>query len=499
MAGSNTLKEFLVELGFKVDEKSYKKFKDSVSVADAASFALGETLYDVSKKIETFVIDSSVNLEKLYFASQRVGSGANDIKGFEFAVSRLGGTADDARSSLEGLGSFLRRTPGGGKYLEALGVDAKHVGDANAELQDLAKSFSKLPQSLQIMYGESIGLNERTILSLQRVAHYQQQYSDILKQFGINQNQATDLSNRFNDQLYAISATVDALGVKLFAMLEPTGERTEHLISDVIKLADAFGNLAPTKLFFIGLSTIIDETIEGLDVLVRLLTDIAHLDFTAFKNDLVGGAEDMWKIFKGHSAEVAGVFGQAPPGAPVQATHQRTDSAMAYFESLGWTPAQAAGLVANAVKESQLNPQAVGDGGQAVGVFQWHPDRQAEFRRVFGKDLKDATLNEQFAFKNYELTQGKEQYAGALLRQATTPAQAGFVDSLYDQRPAGGKYEATLRGNMAGQVMAGATINQTTTINVNGGGSAQDTANAIGRQQTQVNNTLIRNVMGNTQ
>src|SRR5260363_90445 len=49
----------------------------------------------------------------------------------------------------------------------------------------------------------------------------------------------------------------------------------------------------------------------------------------------------------------------------------------------GWTHKQAAGIVANLKIESGLNPKAVGDGGKAYGIAQWHPPRQAEFRRAF--------------------------------------------------------------------------------------------------------------------
>ena len=38
---------------------------------------------------------------------------------------------------------------------------------------------------------------------------------------------------------------------------------------------------------------------------------------------------------------------------------------MQSFVSMGWTPVQAAGIVANLFSESRLNPAAVGDGGQA--------------------------------------------------------------------------------------------------------------------------------------
>ena len=86
--------------------------------------------------------------------------------------------------------------------------------------------------------------------------------------------------------------------------------------------------------------------------------------------------------------------------------------ALQYFVSKGWTTEQAAGIVGNLQAESgrDLQIDAVGDGGKAYGIAQWHPDRQAMFSRVFGKDIRQSTLGEQLAFVQWELenTEKKE-------------------------------------------------------------------------------------------
>src|SRR5260364_215450 len=83
------------------------------------------------------------------------------------------------------------------------------------------------------------------------------------------------------------------------------------------------------------------------------------------------------------------------------ARDNRIAQAVSFFEQKGWTHKQAAGIVANLKIESGLNPNAVGDGGKAYGIAQWHPPRQAEFRRAFGKDIRAATLTEQLEFQNH--------------------------------------------------------------------------------------------------
>jgi hypothetical protein len=111
------------------------------------------------------------------------------------------------------------------------------------------------------------------------------------------------------------------------------------------------------------------------------------------------------------------------------------DAAMKFFMSAGWSKEQAAGIVGNLQVESgkDLNTTAVGDGGKAKGIAQWHPDRQATFKNVMGKDVMSATLEEQLRFVDYEL-KNTEKTAGDKLRAAATAAQAAqLVDSLYER------------------------------------------------------------------
>ena len=110
-------------------------------------------------------------------------------------------------------------------------------------------------------------------------------------------------------------------------------------------------------------------------------------------------------------------------------------SAIAYLKSQGWTETQAAALVGNFQTESgvNLNPAAVGDGGTAYGIAQWHPDRQAQFQKVYGKPIQGSTVQEQLAFVNWELN-NTEKSAGALLRGTNNAATgASIVDQYYER------------------------------------------------------------------
>jgi len=149
----------------------------------------------------------------------------------------------------------------------------------------------------------------------------------------------------------------------------------------------------------------------------------------------------------GEDAELArrrgGASGQ--PGA--------TD-AVAFFQAKGWTKEQATGIVANLRQESQMNPAAVGDNGAAYGVAQWHKDRQDNFAKFAGKDIRQSSLSEQLAFVDHELRNGTEQNAGRKLAAAKTAQEAGEVVSRLYERPANADTEAARRAQGAGSIVA---------------------------------------------
>lgn len=126
-----------------------------------------------------------------------------------------------------------------------------------------------------------------------------------------------------------------------------------------------------------------------------------------------------------------------------------TAAAMKFFMSKGWTREQAAGIVANLVAESKLNPGIEGDGGSAYGIGQWHKDRQGDFAKWAGKGIRGSSFEEQLGFVHHELTEGKERPAGDRLRAAKSAGAAGAVVSCYYERPGDVAGEAAKRAGMA--------------------------------------------------
>lgn len=649
---ADILKEFLVQIGFKIDDAQAKKLNEGLAKVQKGAQALAATATAAAVAVEAAVVKMSAGFEDLYYSAQRIGDTADKIKGLDYAISQVGGTAKGAQAALESIAEFVRSNPGGERFINGLGVATR---DASGQLRgmtdvfdDLAARFRSMPYAQAKVRAQLLGIDPITLQAMIRgTGDFRKRYSDMAKSVGVDQQQAAEASKRFMQSIRDFQARLELMAAKvLIALQGPAGHALERFADTGIRVLGAFGQLAlrlidgldalneatggwattaaillavlgpivailgPTVAGVVGLSLAIlaliddftvwreggrslidwskwsdeiDNAVGGFGELMdagrelwdslkpfmswlagvlvpfmggALKTTISALTFTfraladviTVIADLLQGRwgkawEDAGKAVERAKTGVGDILskgaawigntlkaavGQAdnasnPSGPSAMARERALASqlaagggnalagdakalgaqALAYFKSKGWTAEQSAGIVANIARESNLNTKAVGDNGQAFGLAQWHADRQAKFKELFGKDIRQSTFAEQLQFIQHELTAGTEQAAGAALRSARSAREAAGVVSRRYERPANSDFEARLRGDMADRWFArndltngparGANvqIDQKTDIHVHGG-DAQGAAQQVANQQERVNGNLIR-------
>ena len=94
--------------------------------------------------------------------------------------------------------------------------------------------------------------------------------------------------------------------------------------------------------------------------------------------------------------------------------------AMDFFMNKGLTNYQAAGIVGNLIQESKLDTTRKGDGGKALGLAQWHPDRQKGLKALAksrGTTIHD--FDTQLEYIWHELNTTEKRAFNALLNSKT--------------------------------------------------------------------------------
>lgn len=141
-----------------------------------------------------------------------------------------------------------------------------------------------------------------------------------------------------------------------------------------------------------------------------------------------------------HDPETGQVIRSEPSQAagPAGETTNRAVAAYRFFIQQGLTAEQAAGFVGNLQAESgpRLDHTAVGDGGRAWGIAQWHPDRRRIWEQWKGRRWTRQNppgFREQLQFIWYEL-QNSERRAFSKIRSTNTVAEAAVaVDRFYER------------------------------------------------------------------
>lgn len=206
---AETIKDFLVSLGFSVDDAGAKKFGSVLAGTTANVIKMGLAVEGAALSVVAFTAKIASGLDNLYWASQRTGATVQGIQSIGYAVSQVGGSVDAARSSLENLSRFIRNNPGADGFLNRLGVQTR---DASGNMRDMAAIFTGVGQKLSGMpyyranqYAQMLGIDENTLMAMRRgVGQFSAQYSEMVKAIGFNADQAALSSNRFMTSLKSL-------------------------------------------------------------------------------------------------------------------------------------------------------------------------------------------------------------------------------------------------------------------------------------------------------
>lgn len=110
----------------------------------------------------------------------------------------------------------------------------------------------------------------------------------------------------------------------------------------------------------------------------------------------------------------------------------KASQAIDFFVSKGYSADEAKAITANLQGESSFDEKAVGDGGKAYGLAQWHPDRQAQFRKLFNKDIRAATFQEQLEFVDWELRNTHQKALREMRKARTLRDKTGAITRHYE-------------------------------------------------------------------
>lgn len=251
MSDASVLKEYLISLGFKIDDSSYKKFKSGLDGITVKAVALGEVIADVAEKVAQGVVKMAQSLDTLYFTSRRVGDSAENISAFGFAISQMGGSAESATASLESLASKMRFTPGLINAMQGWGIKTTDAKGALLGTSDLLVSAGRFwaaqnkrlgmaaGQAIGLRQAQLMGIDEKTFLQLStnpdQLDAEMKKYREMADALGYNVDAAHRFETSMRDLKAEFGLFASVVGLKVMDTLQELIDKFDKLFPGVMK------------------------------------------------------------------------------------------------------------------------------------------------------------------------------------------------------------------------------------------------------------------------
>lgn len=259
MASTQTIKEYLVGLGFEVNEEQLNKFNRQIVQTGVAITVMGnlvtELVGQVTNALTAFFNPKAYvhELDALNDVSDRTGIAVEDMMKLGYQAELAGSSQQALISSLESLNRSAGLAAMGmgraQKVFEQLGISVK---DANGKLKPTAGLMDEIRGKIKGMESgqqqailSRLGLDPTLVqMMTQDMSELAAEYDYMLKQSGLNANEAAKDAGEYQDAMDKMSTAVSLLGksyaARLFKPLTESSERMRKLIVDNMpKILDA--------------------------------------------------------------------------------------------------------------------------------------------------------------------------------------------------------------------------------------------------------------------
>lgn len=262
------IKEFLVGLGFKIDEAGLSKFRSGVTSATIAVTAIGTAAVVVSGLVTSFVAGVADRFGAAGDLADRVNTTVESLMRLGYVATLSGSSVSAANSSIEQLsriaGEAALGIGRGATAFKDLGLSAKDqngvLKDTSVLMAEIGTKVKDLGRGEQIAVLNKLGIDSTMIGALTTdISGLAAEFDQLYKNAGIDANKAAEQSGEFNDSMDRLELTFDAIksavGLKFMGQVKNGIDTLRKflvenmpkiinavtpVISIVLRIADAF-------------------------------------------------------------------------------------------------------------------------------------------------------------------------------------------------------------------------------------------------------------------
>jgi hypothetical protein len=210
--------EYLVGLGFQVDESQRNQFRDSLKQAEIGAAKLGLKVAGTVAALAAMITTIAEKYEDVYYATFKTNASAASIEQFTYASKQIGIASSAALGSLESFNLALRTDPTARFVLNYLGVQT--VGRQTTQMfNDLIGQLSKMPFWLASQWAERFNISPSELnMRIQQQKQEADSAADFAKRaseagihmgkLAVQTNQFMTISRQLESELHILALAV---------------------------------------------------------------------------------------------------------------------------------------------------------------------------------------------------------------------------------------------------------------------------------------------------
>jgi hypothetical protein len=536
-ADTQILREYLVALGFRVNEKQHKNFLGTLGGLDKKALGLSKAVIGVGTAIVTMTTLFSKSMERLYYSSRYANTTAAQLQAIEFGAGQIGMKAGEASNGIKAMTAAMRANPGLVGLLQGkFGIQAEGRDSADVWL-DLVGKLAEMPPYIGQQFGAMFGMDPEMLFNAIQGREEMMKARELRKQMaaemGVDADAAAKLGKEYMNMWREVTERVGLFGqlltIQLQGPIKDFLSATNQLLIDWSRITQEINKAGTTDFWQKIVEGVTDKTTEGgvqLTPEAKQRLGIEDLPYTAPKGNVGIGKklEDYfrWRDGRGRAQRERGVpeeprkYGRddivgdkpeiaprgpgkrkrqgkesAPPGETSGEQMSRAE-ALEMFANLEKQYDLPAGLLDKVwAKESGRGKNMVGrtlkNGDVAEGHFQFTGKTQEEYGLVDPYNLSESA--DKAAEKLSELMQ---RYKGdlrmALAAYNYGDGNLGKIGYDLGRAPAETRdYVDTIAGKQPTE------LKQETNIHIHGVTDPKEAGRAVAQEQQAVNAELVRN------
>jgi len=236
-SNSEVLEEYLVSLGFRTDQLSYRKFEYGLTKVERRVLGLGAAVAGVVIAVDAAASKFAYSMRQMYFRSELAQSSVKNLTGMDYAGKQIGVGGERMADAVHSVAQAVRLNPGLQGLIESFGIRVKGR-DMSDVVVDLVKALRNMPEFVGAKYAGMFGIDPDTyhqmINHMDKLQAKRRQMAAIYKEMGFNPDlkKNKDAIMEYTGELDKLEEKVKILGQAMLIHFIKPLNRITHSLED---------------------------------------------------------------------------------------------------------------------------------------------------------------------------------------------------------------------------------------------------------------------------